>query len=104
MSYRKSKPTSEQKAAAKWLESHRTELESLGLPPAVLSSASAWDDFLETGAVYQPYEFIFYEHLLPEQMRLLHRFLEREYGRSQRKPGLLGFLRERAYSSGASCV
>ena len=98
MSYRTARQSKEQKEAEAWLVANREELSSIGLPLAALSSHAAWDDFLATGSVSRPYEFVFYEHLSAEQMNDLLEFLERESGNVSPEPGLLGFLRVRARS------
>jgi hypothetical protein len=69
----------------------------IGLPPSVYSDEDHWLDFLENGHLHwhdDPWQFDFGQ-LSPGQLAALHRFLEREYGSSERCPPLLEWVRVR---------
>ena len=95
MSYRKKRPTVEEQRDSRWLDAHSEELHALGIPSPAYSSSAQWHDFIWSGAVDEPYHFVFYEQLSIAQQEDLRAFLEREYGAEHPVPSLLAFLRER---------
>ena len=82
-----------------WIDSHRSKLASLGLPPEVYLDESHWEDFLANGDLHwhesSGFEFT---QLPPDQMTALHTFLELEYGDSGPVPPLLNWVRVRCGS------
>jgi hypothetical protein len=90
------------KAWHEWIDQHRSELREIGLPAAVYLDEARWHDFLENGYLEwhdNPPGFEFGK-LGREQLRALHRFLEREYGQLQRPPPLLEWVRVRCREEG----
>jgi hypothetical protein len=85
-------------AWTKWIDARRPELQGIGLPPEVYLSLAHWDDFLENGYLELHPEdrtgFVF-DKLSPAAAGALRRFLERQFGESDRCPPLLGWLRVR---------
>lgn len=99
MGFRRAKSNVHQRARDwdSWLARYREVLAAIGLPPSVYSDEDRWLDFLENGHLHwheDPWAFEF-GHLLPDQLAALHRFLEAEYGRAERPPPLLGWVRVR---------
>jgi hypothetical protein len=72
----------------KWLDAHRRELCEGGVPDAVLRTEIHWVGFLEEECDYESGWFP--NMLAPAQARILHAFIQREYGDQQYR----GFLRE----------
>lgn len=79
-----------------WIDQHRCELASIGLPPELYLDAGRWSDFLENGHLHwhesSGFEF---GQLSKGQLAALRRFLEREYGDGVRCPPLLCWVRVR---------
>jgi hypothetical protein len=82
-----------------WIDCHRGELAAIGLPAEVYLDEPRWTDFLENGYLewHESSNFEF-SQLSQGQIGALHRFLEQEYGREERAPPLLGWLRVRCGS------
>jgi len=85
-------------AWAQWVSLHRPALRAIGLAPEVYLSANHWADFLENGYLEwhtQDHTGFTFDSLSPASAGALRRFLEEEYGRAERCPPLLGWLRVR---------
>ena len=100
MSFRqpKSKDYLLDKAWHSWIERHRQELESIGLPEEVYLSHGHWQDFLENGHLHwhgKDSTGFDFSQLSPPAVGALRRFLEREQGEANRVPPLLEWLRKR---------
>ena len=88
-----------------WIDRHRAELASLGLPAEVYLDAGRWHDFLENGHLHwRPSSGFESGDLSPAQLAALHRFLEREYGAADRPPPLLQWARVRRGGSPGSAA
>ncbi len=89
MSFRKPKSNAEShtKEWHAWIEQHRSELISIGLPAEVFLDESHWSDFLLNGHIHwhesSGFEF---DQLSIGQLTSLHRFLDREYGTGHKWP------------------
>ena len=85
-----------------WIDRCRKEIVSIGLPAEVYLNEEKWQDFLENGCLdhHVSYGFEFCQ-LSNVQLGALHRFLEREYGRFDRGPRLLEWLRIRSRDVGS---
>jgi hypothetical protein len=98
MAYRKPKSNDERRAREwhSWIERCRAELAAIGLPAEVYLDETHWWDFLQNGHLdwHESSGFAF-DQLSLEQLRALHRFLEREHGQTEHPPLLLGWLRVR---------
>jgi hypothetical protein len=100
MSFRrpKSEAHRRQRAWAEWTDRHRPVLEALSLPSEVYLSQAHWEDFLENGYLewhgQDSTGFVFYK-LSAATAGALRRFLEEQYGRAERCPPLLEWLRVR---------
>jgi hypothetical protein len=79
-----------------WIDQHRAGLAAIGLPPEVYLDESRWNDFLENGHLHwhesSGFEF---GDLSPAQLAALKRFLDQQYGATERRPPLLEWLRVR---------
>jgi hypothetical protein len=99
MSFRQNQPrTNKPGAWTEWIDGHRAELKSIGLPPEVYLSESHWNDFLQNGCLeWHPQDSTGFEFgsLVPGASGALRRFLEGQYGAAENSPPLLGWLRVR---------
>ncbi len=79
-----------------WIDRHRSELAAIGLPAEVYLDECHWSDFLENGHLHWHKTSGFeIGDLSAGQHAALHRFLEREFGATERCPPLLHWVRIR---------
>lgn len=82
-----------QQAWHSWIETHRTELISIGLPPEVYLNEKHWQDFLENGHLHwHPSSGFDFSKLNSGQAAALLRFLDEAYGANSSLLNLRGWL------------